>query len=94
MYFGEMMGVTKVLEQKIVDEVVEANELILRSKAIISTWIDTPARPFCRIKEELKKETGDHIRKRMAETDWHYGLNCFFNKQVTDTLKAVQSGME
>ena len=94
MYFGEMMGVTKALEQKIVDEVVEANELISRSKAIISTWIDTPARPFCRIKEELKKETGDHIRKRMAETDWHYGLNCFFNKQVTDTLKAVQSGME
>ena len=44
--------------------------------------------------EELKKEVGEHIKKRMSETDWHYGLNCFFNKQVKDTLAFVQSGME
>ncbi|MBF0378674.1 MAG: enoyl-CoA hydratase/isomerase family protein [Desulfamplus sp.] len=94
MYFGEMIDVTKALQKEIVDEVVEANELISRAKAIISMWIDTPARPFCRIKEELKKEVGDHIRKRMTENDWHYALNCFFNKQVKDTLAFVQSGME
>jgi enoyl-CoA hydratase/carnithine racemase len=94
MYFGEMIDVTKALQKDIVDEVVEANELISRAKAIISLWIDTPGRPFSRIKEELKKEVGDHIKKRMAEKDWHYALNCFFNKQVKDTLAFVQAGME
>ncbi|MBF0204490.1 MAG: enoyl-CoA hydratase/isomerase family protein [Desulfamplus sp.] len=94
MYFGEMVDVAKALEKEIVDEVVEADELIARAKKIISMWIDTPGRPFCRIKEELKKEAGDYIRKRMAEKDWHSALNCFFNKQVKDTLAFVQSTME
>ena len=94
MYFGEMIDVTKALQKEIVDEVVEANELVSQAKAIISLWIDTPGRPFSRIKEELKKEVGDNIKKRMAEKDWHYALNCFFNKQVKDTLAFVQSGME
>lgn len=94
MYFGEMMDVTKALQKEIVDETVEAQELIPRAKAIISMWIDNPGRSFSRIKEELKKETGDYIKKRMAEKDWHYALNCFFNKQVKETLAFVQSGME
>ncbi|MBF0302823.1 MAG: enoyl-CoA hydratase/isomerase family protein [Desulfamplus sp.] len=94
MYFGEMVDVTKALQKEIVDEAVGANELIARAKSVVSMWIDTPGRPFSRMKEELKKEAGDYIRKRMGETDWHYGLNCFFNKQVTDTLAFVQAGME
>ncbi|MBF0232986.1 MAG: enoyl-CoA hydratase/isomerase family protein [Desulfamplus sp.] len=94
MYFGEMVDVTKALEKEIVDEVVEASELITRAKAIVSLWIDTPGRPFSRIKEELKKETGEHIKTRMAQKDWHYALKCFSNKQVLDTLAFVQSTME
>ncbi len=94
MYFGEMIDVTQALEKEIVDEVVESKELISRSKTIISMWIDTPARPFIRMKEELKKGVGDSIKRRMASTDWHNALNCFFNKQVKDTLAFVQAGME
>lgn len=94
MFFGEMVDVTRALEKEIVDEAVEAGELIARAKAIVSMWIDTPGRPFCRMKEELKKETGDNIRRRMAQKDWHYGLNCFFNQQVKERLAFVQSGME
>lgn len=94
MYFGDMVDVTHALQKEIVDEVVEPQELIARGKSIVSMWIDTPGRPFCRMKEELKKETGERIRKRMAEKDWHYGLNCFFDKQVKDTLAFVQSSMD
>ncbi len=94
MYFGEMIDVTTALKKEIVDEVVEAEELINKAKSIVTSWIDTPGRPFSRLKEELKIETGRKIRKRMAESDWHYALNCFFNKQVTDTLAFVQSTME
>ncbi|MBF0200695.1 MAG: enoyl-CoA hydratase/isomerase family protein [Desulfamplus sp.] len=94
MYFGEMMDVAAALEKGIVDELVDTGELLGRAKALVSLWMDTPARPFCRIKEELKMETGSRIRKRMADTDWHPALDCFFNPQVKETLKFVQSTME
>ncbi|MEA1967438.1 MAG: enoyl-CoA hydratase/isomerase family protein [Thermodesulfobacteriota bacterium] len=94
MYFGEMVDVTKALKMEIVDETVNAEELIDKAKAIVSLWIDTPARPFCRIKEELKYSTGENIRKRLKQDDWHDALNCFFKKEVKDTLAFVQSTME
>ncbi|MBF0390741.1 MAG: enoyl-CoA hydratase/isomerase family protein [Desulfamplus sp.] len=94
MYFGDMVDVPTALRKEIVDEVVEADELIGRAKSIISTWFDTPGRPFSRIKEELKKDTADRIKKRMSETDWHHTLNCFFNPQVKEALAFVQSRME
>lgn len=94
MYFGEMIDVKTALEREIVDGVVDADELIKTAKAIVALWIDTPARPFCRLKEELKMETGRHIKKRIQDTDWHQGLDCFFKKEVKDTLAFVQSTME
>ncbi|MFO7886363.1 MAG: enoyl-CoA hydratase/isomerase family protein [Desulfobacteraceae bacterium] len=94
MYFAEMVDVKKARDLEIVDEIVDARTLIDRAKEIVSLWIDTPARPFCRIKEELKKETGEHIARRLKEKDWHGALNCFFKKEVKDTLAFVQSSME
>ena len=94
MYFGEMMDVTTALKREIVDETVKADALIKRAKEIVCRWIDTPARPFCRLKAELKKQTGDNIKKRLKDTDWHDSLNCFFDKQVKDTLAFVQASME
>jgi len=94
MYFGEMIDVKTALEREMVDEIVDGDKLIQRAKAIVSLWIDTPARPFCRLKEELKNETGERIRKRLTDTDWHHGMECFFKKEVKDTLAFVQSTME
>lgn len=94
MYFGEMMDVTTALQREIVDETVKAEELMERAKTLVCQWIDTPARPFCRLKAELKKVTGDHIRKRLKETDWHNSLECFFDNNVKKTLSLVQAGME
>ena len=94
MYFGEMMDVTTALKREIVDEIVKVEALIKRAKEIVCQWIDTPARPFCRLKAELKKQTEDNIKKRLKETDWHDALNCFFDKQVKDTLAFVQASMK
>ncbi len=94
MYFGEMMDVAAALNMEIVDEAVQPDDLIPRAKAIVSLWMDTPGRPFCRLKEELKKVTCDTIRKRVTDADWHNALNCFFDKEVRETLAFVQSTME
>ncbi len=94
MYFGEMMDVATAHQKEIVDELVQPENLIDRAKALVSLWIDTPGRPFCKIKEELRRETGAHIRRRLADTDWHPFMDCFFNKQVKETLAFVQSTME
>lgn len=94
MYFGEMIDVQTALKREIVDRVVQADDLIKTAKSLVSQWIDTPARPFCRLKEELKMETGRHIRKRLGDTGWHSALDCFSKKEVRDTLAFVQSTME
>ncbi|MBI9092154.1 MAG: enoyl-CoA hydratase/isomerase family protein [Desulfobacterium sp.] len=94
MYFGEMIDVTTALEREIVDQVVDADKLMDTAKFMVSLWIDTPARPFIGLKKELRHATGEQIKKRLTETDWHPGLNCFFKKEVRDTLAFVQSTME
>ena len=94
MYFGEMIDVQTALKREMVDQVVQAEDLIKTAKSLVSQWIDTPARPFCRLKEELKMETGVHIRKRLEDKDWHPALDCFSKKEVRDTLAFVQSTME
>lgn len=94
MYFGEMIDVHTALKREIVDRVVQADDLIKTATSLVSQWIDTPARPFCRLKEELKMETGKHIKKRLNDTGWHSALDCFSQKEVRDTLAFVQSTME
>jgi enoyl-CoA hydratase/carnithine racemase len=94
MYFGEMMDVYKAKELRIVDEVVAEDELINRAKQLISMWIDTPNRPFTRIKKLMRLSTVNRIRKKLQEEDWHKGLDCFFQDDVRQALEFVQSSMQ
>ncbi|MCB9481904.1 MAG: enoyl-CoA hydratase/isomerase family protein [Desulfobacteraceae bacterium] len=94
MYFGEMYGPEKSKELGLVDEVVAADELLNRAKAIVSLWIDTPNRPFIRMKEVLKKEFAEKIQKRLKEENWQEGMTCFFEKDVRDILSFVQAGLD
>jgi enoyl-CoA hydratase/carnithine racemase len=94
MYFGEMMDVATAAAREIVDERVNAEDLIPRAKALVCQWIDTPARPFVKLKYEMKRPVGEAIQKRMADTDWHGSLSCFMKKEVRDILAFVQSTME
>lgn len=93
MFFGEMMDVHKARELKIVDEVAPEVDLVPRAKQIISLWIDTPNRPFMRIKEVMRMDTVKRIRKKLKEENWHDGLDCFFQEDVRQTLAFVQAGM-
>ena len=94
MYFGEMAGPDKALEMGMVDEVVEAAELIDRAKAIVSLWIDTPNRPFIQIKEGLKRETAEKIRRDLAGLDWQDTMaDTLLNEEVRGALSFVQAAM-
>jgi enoyl-CoA hydratase/carnithine racemase len=94
MYFGEMYGPEKSKELGLVDEIVEFDDLLNRAKAIVSLWIDTPNRPFIRMKEVLKKEFAEKIQKRLKEENWQEGMSCFFQKDVRDILSFVQAGLD
>lgn len=94
MFFGDMHSPEKAKEMEIVDEVVEADNLVNRAKEIVSLWIDTPNRPFIVMKENLKKEFAEKIQKKMKEENWQAGMNCFFEKEVKDILSLVQAGLE
>jgi enoyl-CoA hydratase/carnithine racemase len=93
MFFGKIMDVNRAKGLEIVDEIVEEDELIHRSKEIITQWIDNPGRAFVKLKEGLRKPTADNIRKRIAEENWQESLDCFFDKEIRDALNFVQQMM-
>jgi len=93
MYFGNMYGVDKAKEMQLVDEVVEEDQLIARAKQVISGWIDTPNRPFIRMKNLLRMDTARRIEKKLKEENWHEGMDIFFKEDVRQTLEFVQASM-
>jgi len=95
MYFGEMKDVTGAREMEIVDEVVQAEDLIPRAKQIISLWIDTPNRPFIQIKQSLKADTARQIKRSLTEEPWQEKMaQTLLSKEVKATLEFVQAAME
>ena len=94
MFFGQMVDVHKAREMALVDEVVSEADLIERAKQVVSQWIDTPNRPFMRMKELLKMDTARRISRKLAEENWQDGMNCFFQEDVRQTLEFVQASMQ
>jgi enoyl-CoA hydratase/carnithine racemase len=93
MYFGRILDVNQAKGLEIVDEIVEEDELIHRSKEIITQWMDNPGRAFVKLKEGLRKPIADNIRKRIAEENWQESLDCFFDKEIRDALNFVHQMM-
>jgi enoyl-CoA hydratase/carnithine racemase len=93
MFFGDMIDVYKAKELKIVDEIVPEADLISRAKQIITLWIDTPNRPFIRIKQLMRMDTVRRIQKKLKEENWQEGMDVFFKEDVRQTLAFVQAGM-
>lgn len=94
MYFGDMINPEKALETGMVDELVETDEeLMKRAKEIVTSFIDTPGRPFINLKKLLRQDVADSIRKRLAEDNWQEPLKCFFDPEVRGTLEFVQAAM-
>jgi enoyl-CoA hydratase/carnithine racemase len=95
MYFGEMKDVTGAREMELVDEVVEAEDLLPRAKQIISLWIDTPNRPFIHIKQALKSGTARQIKQSLKEEPWQEKMaQTLLSKEVKATLEFVQAAMD
>lgn len=94
MYFGKMYSPEKAKDLGIVDEILPADDVVARAKEIIVQWIDTPNRPFIRLKEVMRKEFADKIRKGLKEENWQDEMSCFLEKDVRDILSLVQAGLE
>ena len=93
MFFGEMVDVYRARELALVDEIVAEEALLERALQVVSQWIDTPNRPFMRMKRLLRKATADRIRRELAEKKWHDGMDAFFKEDVRQTLEFVQASM-
>ncbi|OHD63548.1 MAG: hypothetical protein A2176_07120 [Spirochaetes bacterium RBG_13_51_14] len=87
MYFGEMFDVQKARELGIIDEIVEEDALITRSKQVVSQWIDNPGRSFMLIKGSLRKPYEDRMRQRLRDEDWGPGFNIMFDKKTRAMLE-------
>ncbi len=94
MFFGDMVDVRTAKERRLIDEVVAEEDLLGRAKQVVAQWIDTPNRPFIRMKQLLRMDTARRIRKKLAEENWQEGMSCFFDSSVRQTLEFVQASMQ
>lgn len=94
MFFGEMVDVYRARDLKLMDEIVSEDDLIDRAIQVVSQWIDTPNRPFMRMKELLRRKTVNRIRRQLADKTWHDGMDGFFKDDVRQTLEFVQASMQ
>ncbi len=94
MFFGDMVDVYKAKEMRLVDEVVPEDQLMERAKQVVSQWIDTPNRPFMRLKHLLRMDAVAGMRRKLAEENWHEGMDCFFRDDVRKTLEFVQASLQ
>ncbi len=91
MFFGEMVGVDKALELGLVDEILEADDLLNRAKELVKLWIDTPNRPFIPMKTLMRNEFANNIIEDLKNPEWKQGLSCFLQDDVRGTLEFVHS---
>lgn len=94
MFFGDMVDVFRAEELGLVDEVVGEEMLLDRARQLVSLWIDTPNRPFMRMKELLRADTVSRIRRKLEQENWHKGLEGFFREDVRQTMEFVQASMK
>ncbi|PIE70849.1 MAG: hypothetical protein CSA22_05485 [Deltaproteobacteria bacterium] len=93
MYFGDMLDPNGALEKGWVDEVLPAEALMDRAKAIVTGWYDNPGHAFIPMKILQKKHAVAKIKAALADTTWQEGLHCFFDPTVRATLEFVQAAM-
>ncbi|MFW6297366.1 MAG: hypothetical protein ACOC03_02580, partial [Desulfosalsimonas sp.] len=86
--------VYRAKELGLVDEVVDEDMLIDRARQVISLWIDTPNRPFMRMKELLRADTVERIKRKVEQENWQEALDGLFCDDVRKTLEFVQASMK
>lgn len=85
----------QALELGIIDELVDHEEqLIEKAKEKICALIDTPSRPFTRLKYNHRRPAALMMRQMLQDCDWQPFSEAFINDSVKATLRSVQASME
>ena len=92
LFFGERCGVTEARAMGIVDDLA-TGDLLEKSAAVISAWMDNPGGAFSLLKLSQRKAAADRMRQRLKEENWQKNFNCLFDPAVRGTLEAVQRAM-
>lgn len=93
MYLSEMYDVNRGKQLGLIDEIVEEDQLIVRAKEIIGSFMDQPGKAFIRLKGVLRASTAQNIREAVKSENWHESLQFLFDPAVRTTLDAVQKKM-
>ncbi|MGE5389687.1 MAG: enoyl-CoA hydratase/isomerase family protein [Deltaproteobacteria bacterium] len=92
---AENINPGKALELGIIDELVDQADLLLeRAKHKISSLIDTPSRPFIRLKKSHRYPAVISMQKMLVECDWQPFGDSFVSEDVKNALLKVQASME
>jgi len=94
MFNGETYSFQDAKDKGYIDELVDAENLIVRAKKKICYWIDQPERAFISLKAAIKKPAAQSIRERLDNENWQDDLCAIIlNPGIRTILEKVQKSM-
>jgi len=91
---GELFTPADAVNKGIFDELVEtAEDLIPKAKAKVSALIDTPNRPFVRLKQMQRQDAAASIRAKIDAYDMNNLVQTFTHSEVLNILNMVKKSL-
>jgi enoyl-CoA hydratase/carnithine racemase len=87
MYKGQLIPAPTAVEMGIIDELAEEAELLAKAKAKVCEYIDTPNRPFIRLKAFQKKHAARNAREAINAYEYKDEIAAFTNPALIAGLK-------
>lgn len=92
---AENLNPVRAMELGIIDELVDQEDLLIeRAKQKVCSLIDTPSRPFIRLKNSHRRPAVLVMQKMLDECNWQPFGDSFVSESVITTLRTVQASME
>lgn len=87
MFKGQLIPAPKAVEMGIIDELADEAELLEKAKAKVCEYIDTPNRPFIKLKEIERRFAAREARAQIDKYEYKGEVATFTNPVVIAGLK-------
>jgi len=95
LFKAENFNPARAFELGIIDELVDQEDLLLeRARQKVVSLIDTPSRPFIRLKKSHRRPAVITMQQMLEECNWQPFGESFVSEAVKSTLLSVQATME
>jgi enoyl-CoA hydratase/carnithine racemase len=87
MYKGQLIPAPDAVATGVIDELADEAELLAKAKAKVCEWIDTPNRPFIKLKASRRRQAARNAREAINAYEYKDEIAAFTNPALIAGLK-------